>query len=466
MPLPVFKPYPHQEADLAVLGQGCRRNVWVWHRRAGKDMAAFLGWMIPEAFRKTGVYFYVFPTYSQGKKIVWDNIDSSGHHIMHYIGGYMGLDSWKQAKDLIGLNETELQITLPPVHGGSSGSIIQIVGTDNLDRVVGTNPVGLILSEYPLQKDHVWSYLQPILEANGGWAIFAYTPRGDNHGHKLYQMACHTPGWHASIKTVLDTAKFDGSPIITAEQIDELRAQGISEDIIQQEYFCSFTGAQSGSYYSHLIAKAREEGRIRPNLYDPTLPVDTFWDLGQSDTTVIGFRQTAYNERRWIDCYANNRQGLDHYAHLLTEKSRTLGYRYRMHHFPHDIAVREFTTNESRLAAASRLGIRPNTVVPKRPLFEGIDAVRRAFSRYWFDSSKCSELISALATYHKKWDKQGVIISDTPAHTPESHYADMIRYEAVVGTAFTRDTDEPVVAVSTFDPFTFNENDTRWDPLS
>ncbi len=107
--IPIFQPYPHQQEELAELGKGCKRAVWVWHRRAGKDLSAFLGWMVPEAFRVTGTYFYVFPTYSQGKKIIWDGIDNAGIPILHYIGGFLGL-SWKEARNVISLNETELHI--------------------------------------------------------------------------------------------------------------------------------------------------------------------------------------------------------------------------------------------------------------------------------------------------------------------------------------------------------------------
>lgn len=441
----MYQAYPHQRELLVAMGKGCRRAVCVWHRRSGKDTTAFLGWMIPEAYRITGTYYYFFPTYAQGKKIIWDGINNDGKRILDEI----------PYADAVKKNETELQLTLPPVQGGSNGSIIQIVGTDKLDSVVGTNPRGCIFTEYSLQNPQAWSFIRPILEANGGWAIFVYTPRGQNHGYKLYEEACKASDWYVSLKTIRDTARHDGSPIISEAQIAKMREEGEDEDIIQQEYYCSFAGAQTGSYYSPLVARAREENRVRPNLYDPNLPVDTFWDIGNGDDTVIGFRQIAYNERRWIDCYAANRQGLDHYAGVLTELARIKGYRYRHHYFPHDMKVVEFTTNESRLAAARRLGIRPATVVPKRGFGEGIDAVRRAFARYWFDERTCATLVNALALYHKKWNKDGHVFSDQPDHDWTSHYADMVRYEALTGGRMTEDEFEahvPQAARSTFDP--------------
>ena len=463
--IPKFNPYPYQRDDLAIMGEGKRRAVWVWHRRAGKDMTSFLGWMVPEALRVTATYFYIFPTYAQGKKIIWDGIDNAGVAILDYIGGMLGMTP-EQGRKVIQFNETELQITLPPVGGGSQGSIIQLIGTDNMDRVVGTNPKGVILSEYALQKPQVWSYLRPILEANGGWALFVYTPRGLNHAHKLYTEACKSDAWYASKRTILDTTKHDGSPIISLAQIEQMRDEGESEDIIQQEYFCSFSGAQAGAYYSHLVTKALEQGRVRSGLYDPNLPVDTFWDIGSSDQTVIGFRQTAYGERRWINCIANNREGLDYYASILTELARTKGYRYRHHYFPHDMKVVEFSTNESRIAAASRLGIRPCSVVPKRPFYEGVDAVRRAFPKYWFDKDDCADLVTYLTEYHKKWNKEGAVFSDQPDHDTSSHYADMVRYEAITGPRFSNNDQLPSSATVTFDPYSYHEDIQRWDALS
>lgn len=456
----MFKPYPHQVEFLRAMGRGCKRACNVWHRRAGKDLTAFLGWMVPEAYRKTGTYYYFFPTYAQGKKIIWDAIDNDGVKILHHI------PYWKDAQ----FNETELQITLPSVSGGSNGSIIQIIGTDKLDSVVGTNPIGCIFSEYSLQNPQAWSYVRPILEANGGWAVFVFTPRGNNWGFKLYSEACKAKDWFVSFKTIRQTSKHDGSPIITESQIHKMREEGEDEDIIQQEYYCSFSGAQSGSYYSSYITKAREQGRVRPNIYDPQLPVDTFWDIGNGDSTVIGFRQVAYNERRWVDCYSGSRTDLSEFARILSELSRTRGFRYRHHYFPHDMKVTEFTTNESRISAARRLGIRPASIVAKRPLMEGIDAVRRTFPRYWFDEHYCADLLNHLTFYHKKWNKEGRVFTDQPDHDEHSHFADMVRYEAIQGGLMTQDEFDarmPHTAVAEFDPVTFrgdaiNRSKGRW----
>jgi hypothetical protein len=66
-------------------------------------------------------------------------------------------------------NETDMLIEL------DNGSIIQIVGSDNYDSLMGSNPVGCVFSEYSLQDPRAWEFIKPILRENGGWALFIYT---------------------------------------------------------------------------------------------------------------------------------------------------------------------------------------------------------------------------------------------------------------------------------------------------
>ena len=73
-------------------------------------------------------------------------------------------------------NNTEMSVFF------KNDSLYQVVGTDNTDLLVGTNPVGCIFSEYSLHDPSAWNYIRPILAENGGWALFIYTARGKNHG--------------------------------------------------------------------------------------------------------------------------------------------------------------------------------------------------------------------------------------------------------------------------------------------
>ena len=119
-------------------------------------------------FERIGNYYHLFPTYRQAKKAMWDGVDRDGVPFMN-----------RFPKELIqSKNESEMRIVL------RNGSAYQLVGTDRaLDFIVGTNPVGLVFSEYSIMSPKAWDLLRPAVHENGGWALFIYTTRGENHGY-------------------------------------------------------------------------------------------------------------------------------------------------------------------------------------------------------------------------------------------------------------------------------------------
>jgi hypothetical protein len=214
-----FKPRDYQESFLQELDLGKKRAVIVWHRRSGKDKVCF-NYMVRNAMEKVGTYFYMLPTRVQAKQVIWDNIDNDGFKMLDHIP--------KEAVKAI--NGTELKIELV------NGSVIQLVPADEFsERGIGTNPIGVVFSEYSVTSPKAWNYLRPILLVNGGWVIFNFTPRGMNHAYNILQIAKNNPNeWFSQVLTVNDTN------IITPDQIDSERREGMPEELIQQEYYCKF----------------------------------------------------------------------------------------------------------------------------------------------------------------------------------------------------------------------------------
>src|SRR6476469_2074386 len=179
-----YLPRPYQLPFWLAMNEGKTRAVKVWHRRSGKDKTDLnftVSRMFPENGGRRGVYYHLFPTYAQGKKAMWDGIDERGFRVMDHFPGF---SAGKHPSGIVARkNETELKVEL------NNGSSYQIIGTDNIDSIRGTNPVGCIFSEYSLQDPQAWDVLSPILLQNGGWALFNFTPRGHNHAEGLYRMA-------------------------------------------------------------------------------------------------------------------------------------------------------------------------------------------------------------------------------------------------------------------------------------
>jgi hypothetical protein len=389
--------------------------VAIWHRRAGKDKTLF-NLVVKEAVKAPGVYYYFFPTYSQGKKILWDGIDPrTGMKFLDHI----------PPEIMEKKSDTEMKITL------NNRSIIQIVGTDNFDSIMGTNPRGCVFSEFSLQDPRAWDYTRPILRENGGWALFVYTPRGKNHGWEMFRMAQAHDDWFTSLLTVRETMREDGSPVITEADIGKDRAEGMSDELIEQEYYCSFEGYVQGAYYAKQLKTARAEGRITSVPHAAGHEVYTFWDLGVDDSTSIWFTQSIGREFRMIDYYEATGEGLAHYAKVLKER----GYTYGDHYMPHDVEVRELSTGVSRKETAENLGISPVLVVQRardtQAVLAGIEAVRNIMSQCWFDEKKCSRGLSALEGYQAEYDEEKKKLADHPLHNWCSHGADAFRTFAV-----------------------------------
>lgn len=177
-----------------------------------------------------------------------------------------------------------------------------------------------------------------------------------------------------------------------------------------------------GAIYADAMATARAEGRITAVPHDPTLRVDTWWDLGMADATSIWFTQDAGRELHVIDYYEAEGEGLPYYASVLDRR----GYLYGRHVAPHDIAVRELGSGRSRVETARQLGIRFD-IARQLPLEDGIHATQMLFPRIWFDQTKCKVGLEALARYRRSYNKALGEYKATPVHDHASHAADALR---------------------------------------
>ena len=402
-----YIPRDYQIPLWTALDSGVKRALIVWHRRAGKDKSC-LNYMIKKMFERVGSYFYYFPTMTLGRKALWDGIDSSGFpFIKHFpeeaIAGQP--------------NNQEMRIKL------KNGSIFQVVGTDRLE-VVGPNPVGAVFSEYSKQNPKGFEYIRPILRENKGWAIFNFTPRGKNHAYELFKMAqskVDEPDvddrWFCQKLTIKDTN------ILTEEDMRRDREEGMTEDMIQQEYYCSFDLGVEGSYYSKYMSEALFDKRINVVPYDEAKPVFTFWDLGISDSTAIWFVQFVGKEIHLIDYYENTGEAISHYLSVVRNKP----YVYAQHFAPHDVIARSLTIGGSVFDVAFGLGF-TFEVLPKPPsVQQGIELVRSILKQCWFDAKKCERGINCLENYSKKYDEKNRVYATKPRHDEFSNGDDAFR---------------------------------------
>jgi phage terminase large subunit len=437
---------PYQQPFWDAMDSGLKRAILVWHRRTGKDKTAF-NYMVEKAWERVGTYYYFYPTYAQGKKAIWDGMDREGFPFLHHI----------PLEIRAGTNETEMQIKL------KNGSIVQLVGTDNIDSIMSTNPIGCVFSEYALQDPRAWEFVRPILRENGGWAIFLFTPRGRNFAKRLYDHNLKNPDWFCQLLTVKDTG------MEWAAEAD--RKDGMPESLIQQEYYCSFLGDTEDKYYAQYIARAEKEGRITDVPYDPRFGVETWWDIGIGDATAIWFVQSDpfTGSLRVIDYVETRNEALPYFA----AEIRSRKWPYDVHVFPHDAGHRNPETGTRYADAAESLGLTPAQIAPKLKVQEGIDAVRRMLPRMYFDRTKCRRGLDALEAYKKApvrgvdvEDSSTVEYSNTPVHDWSSHGADALRTGAIGRVESLGKSPEIVVEGADFDVYGGSDNASRsWRAL-
>lgn len=400
-------PRDYQLPFLRAIERGIKRLIIVWPRRHGKDKMCFNA-LVREAMKVTGNYYYIFPEYNQGKKALWDNIDNDGFRTLKHIPDAL----------IKSMNKTEMKIEL------INGSIIQIVGASDIDRIVGTNPRGIVFSEYSLIDPLVWGYLYPILRNNGGFAWFNFTPRGDNHAKELMIKNQNKATWFVERLTARDCG------IYSEVELEEIREEYYdlygNYELYEQEFETSFTAPLQGSYYGSLMSQADAGGRITSVPYDASVPVHTVWDLGYNDANAIWFYQNVGKEIHMIDYYENSGESLSHYVNELNKKP----YAYGTHYLPHDANAHELQTGKTRSEALRDLGIHKQEVLKRANLLDGIEQVRLLLSRCWFDAEKCERGIKCLKNYHKEFDTKRKVFRSKPDHDWSSNGADAFRYLA------------------------------------
>lgn len=183
-----------------------------------------------------------------------------------------------------------------------------------------------------------------------------------------------------------------------------------------------------GAYYKSYIDKARQDGRIKAGLFDPTLPVYTWCDIGKGENYAMLFMQQRLNQWAVIDYEElKDNEGLYDGIKLLKSKP----YIYAQHYAPHDMAVKDFSSEKTRKEIAYAHGI-DYEVLPQMGVHEGIDIVKFRFASLWFDDTpNVQHFLKRISRYHKEWDEKRGIWKSAPAHDENSHGADTLRYWAI-----------------------------------
>lgn len=401
-----WRPRPYQLPLWKYLESGGTLAYEIAHRRWGKDDVA-LHWAAMAAnVVRVGTYWHMLPEASQARKAVWDAVNPHT--------GKRRIDEAFPKELRVSTRDNDMMIRF------QSGSTWQVVGSDNYDSLVGSPPIGVVLSEWALAKPQAWAYLRPILKENGGWAAFITTPRGKNHAHKMLQGLQKNPDAFVEISSADKTSVFSAEALEAERQayIDDY-GHSIGGTLFEQEYMCSFDAAIIGSIFAKEVKFAEEQGRIKDVPYDPKKLVYTSWDLGEGDATSCWFYQFDGIRVRYIDYYECNRQKTSHYLAMLKGK----GYDYATHYLPHDSEHNHMDADKTVAGQFRANGFRVG-VIKQTPKKLQIAAGSNRLAISEFDKTRCEPGLEGLRNYRWNFNKVLDETTNTPVHDWASHPAD------------------------------------------
>jgi phage terminase large subunit len=398
-------------------GRG-KTGVWVMHRRGGKDLTA-LSILDVCAWRRKGMYWHTFPTFEQGRKAIWEGFTNDGDRI---------IDLMFPPEQVRSRDNQQMKVEL------RNGSIYRIIGTDKIEAV-GAGPVGVIHSEYSIAKPKAADLIAPMLRENGGWELFVYTPRGNNHGKALFdrmkaEAAKDSSRYFCDLKTLYDTMAFDPE-----ETFRDERARGRPEALIRQEYLCDWTAANVGAVFGDLVEAIEKVGAVCE--FAPARErVFTVWDLGGSgakgDATCFWIWAVRDDGVDVLDYYENVGKTLTHYWDEVDRRCNVLGVRPVKHWLPHDARNSYLNAPSVLRDCIDHWGMDNVEIYPEVGLLDGIQAARWLLQRKVRFHERCREGVEALKAYHYEWDDDLKVLSNKPVHDWSSHPADGFRGLALV----------------------------------
>ena len=379
-----------------------RFSVAITHRRFGKSVCA-INHLLRDALtsKKPNPRFHMLcPTYRQAKTTLWDYLKQFSAKIPN-----------------VKFNESELRADYP-----NGARIALLSGENGGQNLRGIGSDGFVIDEAGLMHATIFpEIVRPALADRNGlegeqtYCVFVGTPMGHNALHSLYVRAKEDPNWHCAVYKASETG------ILPAEELQAAKST-MPEGIYEAEMECSFESNVPGAVYAKELQSMEDNDQIGKIPFDPALKVQTFFDLGISDSTSIVFAQLAHGNRsiNIIDYVEMSGEGLPFYADLLDQKAKQHKWSYGAHHAPHDINVRELGTGKTRQETALSLGINFKAA-PKLPLEEGINAVKMTLPRCFIDRERCSRLLESMRFYHRVYDPKNQIFRSRPAHDWSSH---------------------------------------------
>ncbi len=188
----------------------------------------------------------------------------------------------------------------------------------------------------------------------------------------------------------------------------------------------AFQVSNEGCYYTEQLSLVRKHGGIGKYPFVPGVLVNTFWDIGQNDTTSIWFHQFVHGHHRFIKFHEKAGEPFSYF----TQYMQQTGYTWGNHYLPHD-ATHKRQLGQRNMSAEEmliELGLRNTVIVPRIDnTIDGIQLTRKLLPTCQFDESGTVDGVKHLTMYSKEWNERQGCWSNHPKHDIHSNGADAFR---------------------------------------
>lgn len=399
----------YQSEIVQALDSDIRQAVLVVARRGAKTYTVFVEHIIPQMVKETMNAVIVYPTATQGFKNFWTNIENDGFKTLDHI-----------PKELVATrsnSEDDMRITL------INGSTLFVLGATNAEALRGANAKIYFFDEFVDLPSGVLGVVRPITNMNGGKIIIASTPKQDGISGGTFKKLHEA----AKVRKNQYTCYIPGDRFMTPEEMETLRQDYIDEYgndfLYNQEILLDWGQSSTASYYGGIMGKKDKDGSLGEWPYNPAYPVYTVWDLGRSDSMVVGFFQYFKGKPRLIDRIERNGSNMRAMAREILARP----YVYAWHFLPHDGTVSSLNDGKSRVKTLNEEGIQNVSTLRREGVSVGIGYVEEWLPKIKINLGTTGDLNRKIRIYKKKFNPTtGDYIG--PQHDSASHDADMIRY--------------------------------------
>ena len=238
-----WKPLRYHPVQSQLWNYTGRLAAIVAGRRSGKTVICRRKLILQLPIQKewpNPIYYYVLPTYSQAKRVVW-------YDILNMIP-----PNWIIKN---GINRTELSITTV------FGSKLYLVGADKPNRLEGTPADFVMIDEASDQRPGLYELtILPMLSERSGICYLLGVPKRTGMGRIAFR-----DFFNRGSESDSDVASFHwkSADILTPEEINFQRSQ-MSEQDFAEQYEAQWADISSNVYYNFSLVNIRDDFSYDP----------------------------------------------------------------------------------------------------------------------------------------------------------------------------------------------------------